>query len=60
MFGFSKQLPQTVNSTMVSAKIAKTHAEQEFTRFRVIDDMQHESDFDKMVKQLLHSKKKPS
>lgn len=36
----------------VSAQIAKSHAEQEFTRFRVIDDQQHESDFDKMVKQL--------
>lgn len=44
----------------VSAQIAKTYAEQEFTRFRVIDDRQHESDFDKMVKQLPHSKKKPS
>jgi hypothetical protein len=36
----------------VSAQIAKAHAEQEFTKFRVIDDRQHESDFDRMVKQL--------
>ncbi len=44
----------------VSAQIAKTHAEQEFTRFRVIDDRQHESDFDKMVKQLTNAKLKSS
>jgi hypothetical protein len=36
----------------VSAQIAKAHAEQEFTKFRVIDDHQHESDFDRMVKHL--------
>lgn len=42
----------------VSAQIAKTHAEQEFTRFRVIDDQQHESDFDKMLKQLPNPKQK--
>jgi len=44
----------------VSAQIAKTHAEQEFTRFRVIDDQQHESDFDKMLKQLPNPKQKSS
>lgn len=44
----------------VSALIAKTHAEQEFTRFRVIDDRQHESDFDRMVKQLPRFKGKKS
>lgn len=44
----------------VSAQIAKTHAEQEFTRFRVIDDRQHESDFDRMVKQLPRPKGKKS
>ena len=32
------------------AQIAKTHAEQELKRFRVIDDSKYESDFDRMVK----------
>lgn len=36
----------------VSAQIAKNHAEQEFVKFRAIDDRKYESDFDKMVKQL--------
>ena len=34
----------------VSAQIAKAHAEQEFAKFRVIDDWKYESDFDRMVK----------
>lgn len=34
----------------VSAQIAKAHAEQEFSKFRVIDDSKYESDFDRMVK----------
>jgi len=36
----------------VSAQLAKTHAEQEFDKFRVLDDRRFESDFDRMVKQL--------
>ncbi len=36
----------------VSAQIAKTHAEQEFSKFRIIDDRDYESDFDRMVKLL--------
>lgn len=36
----------------VSAQIAKAHAEQEFVKFRVIDDRHYESDFDRMVKHL--------
>ena len=36
----------------VSAQLAKTHAEQEFDKFRVLDDQRFESDFDRMVKQL--------
>lgn len=36
----------------VSAELAKTHAEQEFGKFRVLDDQRFESDFDHMVKQL--------
>ena len=36
----------------VSAELAKAHAEQQFDRFRVLDDQRFESDFDRMVKQL--------
>jgi len=36
----------------VSAELAKYHAEQEFGKFRVLDDQRFESDFDRMVKQL--------
>ena len=41
----------------VSAQLAKAHAEQEFDKFRVLDDQHFESDFDRMVKQL--PRKKP-
>jgi hypothetical protein len=41
----------------VSAQIAKSHVEQEFAKFRVIDDRKYESDFDRIVK-LVPSKKK--
>jgi hypothetical protein len=36
----------------VSADLAKAHAEQEFDKFRVLDDQRFESDFDQMVKRL--------
>ena len=36
----------------VSADLAKSHAETEFSKFRVIDDARIESDFDRMVKSL--------
>ena len=36
----------------VSADLAKTHAEQEFSKFQVLDDQHFESDFDRMVKRL--------
>lgn len=36
----------------VSAQLGKNHAEQEFDKFRVLDDQRFESDFDRMVKQL--------
>ena len=36
----------------VSAQLAKTHAEEEFDKFRVLDDQRFESDFDRMLKQL--------
>jgi hypothetical protein len=40
----------------VSAQLVKAHAEQEFDKFRVLDDQRFESDFDRMVKQLLEKK----
>ncbi len=36
----------------VSAELAKSHAEQEFGKFRILDDQHFESDFDNMLKQL--------
>ena len=36
----------------VSAELAKSRAEQEFDKFRVLDDQHFESDFDRMMKQL--------
>ena len=36
----------------VSAELAKSHAELEFSKFRVLDDQCFESDFDKMVERL--------
>jgi hypothetical protein len=36
----------------VSAELAKAHAEQEFEKFRRMEDAQLESDFDRMVKSL--------
>ncbi|MBF0181507.1 MAG: virulence RhuM family protein [Magnetococcales bacterium] len=41
----------------VSAQLAKAHAETEFEKFRVLRDQRHESDFDRMVKQLPKSGK---
>ena len=40
----------------VSAELAKSHAEQEFGKFRVLDDQRFESDFDRMVQQLPEKK----
>jgi hypothetical protein len=37
---------------LVSAQLAKQHAEGEFTKFRVQDDARFESDFDRMVQTL--------
>ncbi|KAF0099370.1 MAG: hypothetical protein FD187_2226 [bacterium] len=42
----------------VSADLAKVHAEQEFDKFRVLDDQRFESDFDQMVKRLPAKKPK--
>jgi hypothetical protein len=37
---------------LVSAELAKVHAEREFEKFRQIEDRRYESDFDDMVKRL--------
>ena len=42
----------------VSAEIAKTHAESEFEKYRIVQDRLFESDFDRMVK-LIESGKSP-
>jgi hypothetical protein len=36
----------------VSAQLAKSQAEEEFDKFRAVDDLRFESDFDQMLKQL--------
>jgi len=44
------------NAGKVSAELAKTHAESEFEKYRIIQDRLFESDFDRLVKQLPQSK----
>ncbi|MDR1145055.1 MAG: virulence RhuM family protein [Verrucomicrobiales bacterium] len=44
----------------VSAEIAKAHAESEFEKYRIVQDRLFESDFDRLMKQLGPSRKKPS
>lgn len=40
------------NAGRISAKIAKSHAESEFEKYRIIQDRQFESDFDKQLRLL--------
>ncbi|KXU39004.1 cell filamentation protein Fic [Ventosimonas gracilis] len=40
------------NSGKISAKLAQTHAESEFEKYRIVQDRRFESDFDKAVKKL--------
>lgn len=42
----------------ISAEIAKAHAEGEFEKYRIVQDRQFESDFDRVVKQIEASRKK--
>ncbi len=42
----------------VTAEIARTHAESEFEKYRIVQDRLFESDFDRMVKQLEQDGKK--
>ena len=44
------------NAGKVSAELAKTHAESEFEKYRIVQDRLFESDFDRLVKQLSHNK----
>lgn len=44
------------NSGKVSAEIAKTHAESEFEKYRIVQDRLFESDFDRIVKQVESAK----
>jgi hypothetical protein len=37
----------------VTAEIAKAHAESEFEKYRIVQDRLFESDFDRMLKQLM-------
>lgn len=36
----------------VTAEIAKTHAESEFEKYRIVQDRLFESDFDRLLKQI--------
>lgn len=38
----------------VTAELAKTHAESEFEKYRIIQDRLFESDFDRLLKQTEH------
>lgn len=40
------------DSGKISAKLAQSHAESEFEKYRVIQDRLFESDFDKAIKEL--------
>ncbi len=40
----------------VTAEIAKTHAESEFGKYRIIQDRFFESDFDKEIKKMIHER----
>ena len=43
------------SSGKISAKLAQTHAESEFEKYRIVQDRLFESDFDKAVKKLVAS-----
>ena len=43
----------------VTAELAKTHAESEFEKYRIVQDRLFESDFDRMLKQLPEGGDKP-
>ena len=41
----------------MTAKLAKTHAEAEFEKYRIVQDRLFESDFDRVIKQLEQGEK---
>ncbi|MBT3368617.1 MAG: virulence RhuM family protein [Nitrospina sp.] len=45
------------DSGKVTAKLAKTHAEAEFEKYRIVQDRLFESDFDRVIKQLEQGEK---
>jgi len=45
------------DSGKVSAEIAKSHAESEFEKYRIVQDRLFESDFDKILEQIESGKK---
>ena len=48
------------NAGKISAEIAKAHAESEYEKYRVIQDKIYQSDFDKVVNELLAEAKNSS
>ncbi len=44
------------SSGKVTTKLAKTHAESEFEKYRIVQDQLFESDFDRVIKQLEQEK----
>lgn len=48
------------NPGKVTAEIAKTFAESEYEKYRIIQDQLYESDFDREVKKLLETKEDES
>ena len=45
------------DSGKVTAKLAQSHAETEFEKYRIVQDRLFESDFDKVIKQVESQKK---
>ena len=46
------RIPILQNAGIVSAEIARAHAESEFEKYRIIQDQLFESDFDREIKRL--------
>ena len=40
------------DSGKVTAEIAKAHAESEFEKYRIVQDLLYESDFDRVIKSI--------
>ena len=66
MEDWSKRLDQFIEFTdrdlltdsgKITAKLAQSHAESEFEKYRIVQDRLFESDFDKIIKQVESQKK---